>query len=71
MQYIQIAPSAINLQPWIIQPLGETALKVSVSRALQRLDLGIGMCHALLALGSTPALFSLQDDGLSATLELL
>ena len=71
VQYIQIAPSALNLQPWNIQPLNGTAITVSVSRALQRLDLGVGMCHALLALGSTPALFSLEDDGLSAKLELL
>lgn len=70
-QYIQIAPSALNLQPWTIQPLSGTAVTVSVARALQRLDLGIGMCHALLALGSTPALFSLAEDGLSAKLELL
>lgn len=71
VQYIQIAPSAMNLQPWNIQPLHDTAVTVSVPRTAQRLDLGIGMCHALLALGSTPALFSLADDGLSAKLELL
>ena len=38
---------------------------------LQAIDLGIAMCHALLALGNTPALFSLEEDGLKATIELL
>ena len=31
----------------------------------------VNMCHALLALGNTPALFSLREDGLKATIELL
>jgi nitroreductase len=70
-QYIQIAPSAVNLQPWRMKLLNGTAVSVSVGAGAQRLDLGIGLCHALLALGNTPALFSLAADGLSATLELL
>ena len=70
-QYVQIAPSAINLQPWRIKPEGDKALSVSVGGAGHRLDLGIGMCHALLALGNTPALFTLADNAQAATVELL
>ncbi len=70
-QYVQIAPSAMNLQPWRMKLEGPNALSVSVGMAGQRLDLGIGMCHALLALGNTPALFSLSDNAQRATIELL
>ncbi len=70
-QYVQIAPSAMNLQPWRIRRLGDNAVSVSVGIGGQKLDLGIGMCHALLALGSTPALFTLTDNGLSASVEML
>jgi len=70
-QYVQIAPSAMNLQPWRMKTINDAAVTVSVGMAAQRLDLGIGMCHALLALGSTPALFSLAENGQSADIELL
>lgn len=70
-QYVQIAPSAMNLQPCRVQPVNPTVLSLSVSRGLQRVDLGIAVCHALLALGTTPALFTLDDAGMAATVELL
>jgi len=70
-QYVQIAPSAVNMQPWRMKLEGDKTLSISVSGAGHRLNLGIGMCHALLALGNTPALFSLREDGLKATIELL
>ncbi len=70
-QYVRIAPSAINLQPWRIQLVNPTTLSISVGIAGQKLDLGIAICHALLALGSTPALFSLAENGQSATIERL
>lgn len=71
VQYVQIAPSAINLQPWRISPAGPSELTISVGTPGQRLDLGIGLCHALLALGSTPAQFSLGENALSATVRQL
>ena len=61
----------MNLQPWRIQPQGDKQLQISVPRAAQQLDLGIAISHAVLALGNTPALFSLNDTGLSATIDLL
>jgi nitroreductase len=70
-QYVRIAPSGMNLQPWRMKAEGENAMTVSVGMPAQRVDLGIAMCHALLALGSTPAMFSLADNGQSATIELL
>ena len=70
-QYVQNAPSAMNMQPWRIKLLNPTTLTISVGMGGQRVDLGIGVCHALLALGSTPALFSLDDTGLTVTIELL
>jgi nitroreductase len=70
-QYILIAPSAMNLQPWRMKALGAGGMTVSVGLPAQRVDLGIAMCHALLALGSTPAMFSLGENGMNATLELL
>ncbi|MCE5342076.1 MAG: hypothetical protein LLF96_00610 [Eubacteriales bacterium] len=70
-QYVRIAPSAINLQPWRMKLESPSSLSVSVGRPGQRLDLGIALCHALLALGSTPALFSISENGQSATIERL
>jgi len=70
-QYVQIAPSAINLQPWRIRLTGKKTVTVSVGMSGQKLDLGIALCHALLALGNTPAMFSLADNGQTATIELL
>lgn len=70
-QYIHIAPSAMNLQPWRISRLSDTAVTVAISAAALRLDLGIALCHALLALGNTPAMFSLDEAGTTATIELL
>ena len=71
VQLVRVAPSAMNLQPLRMKLLNPTAITMTVGLAMQRLDLGIAVCHAMLALGSTPALFSLADTGLSATLELL
>ncbi|HNW87899.1 MAG TPA: nitroreductase family protein [Candidatus Limiplasma sp.] len=71
VQLVHIAPSAMNLQPWSIKAVHPATLTITVNLAMQRLDLGIAVCHALLALGTTPALFTLDDAGQSATLELL
>ena len=70
-QYVQIAPSAMNLQPWRMKLLTPTIMSISVGMSGQKLDLGIGLCHAALALGNTAAQFSLDDAGLNATVELL
>ena len=61
----------MNLQPWRITRMGDAAVTVTVGIARLRLDLGIGVCHALLALGSTPAHFSLSPDGMAVTITLL
>lgn len=70
-RYVQIAPSAVNLQPWRLNRVNDNVMAVSVGMSRQRVDLGIAMCHALLALGSTPAAFTLSDNGQTATIELL
>lgn len=69
--YVRIAPSAMNLQPWHITMLSDKAVTVAVALPRLRLDLGIALAHTVLALGATPALFSLDDTGLVATVELL
>ena len=69
-QCVRIAPSAMNYQPWRMTLLSDTSLRVAVSLPAQRLDLGIAMCHATLAIGATSAIYSLAEDGLSATIEL-
>jgi nitroreductase len=69
-QYVRIAPSAMNMQPWRITMVNENEVTLAVSLPYQRLDLGIAIAHAVLALGSTPALLSLDDTGLVASIEL-
>ena len=70
VQYVQIAPSAMNMQPWRIKMIGEKTMQISVGLPAQRIDLGIGFAHAVIALGSSHAHFELEADGLSATVEL-
>lgn len=71
VEYVQIAPSAMNQQPWRMQLAGPTVLTLSIGLPLMRLDLGIAVSHALLALGNTPAQFSLDADAQNVTIELL
>jgi nitroreductase len=70
-QYVRIAPSAMNLQPWRITMVSDKEVTLAVAVAPLRLDLGIALAHAVLALGSTPAQFTLDDTGLVAGIELL
>lgn len=70
-QYVQIAPSAMNLQPWRMKKGDGGAMTLAVAGGGQRLDLGISLCHALLALGSTPAQFTLDEQALCATIRLV
>ena len=67
---VQKAPSAINLQPWRLAFTPENSLSIAVKRPAQRLDLGIAISHAVLAMGSTPVQYHLSEDGLSARLTL-
>ncbi|MEG1195469.1 MAG: nitroreductase family protein [Clostridia bacterium] len=55
------APSALNRQPWRMryEPQGLLYLRTPSAS----LDLGIATAHVLLALGKTPALFTLSGDG--------
>jgi len=53
---VQAAPSAMNMQPWqLAYEPGESAntLSICVKRPSQRLDLGIAVCHAMLAFTSS------------------
>ena len=70
VDYVRIAPSAMNMQPWRFACDGQS-LRLWVGAGAQRLDLGIALSHALLALGSTPATFALDEDATGATLTLL
>ena len=70
-QYVRIAPSAMNLQPWRITMVSDKEVTLAVAAGPLRLDLGIALAHAVLALGSTPAQFTLDDTGLVAGIELL
>ena len=71
VDYVRIAPSAMNLQPWRITMVSDQEVTLAVAVAPLRLDLGIALAHAVLALGSTPAQFTLDDTGLVAGIELL
>ena len=67
---VQAAPSAVNLQPWRLTYTTENELSISVGRPMQRLDFGIAVCHAMLAVGNRSVQYTLAEDGLSARLEL-
>lgn len=67
---VQAAPSAMNLQPWRLSYEAPRTLFLCVKRDAQKLDLGIALCHAVLALGNTPAQYELSDDGLTVRLTL-
>lgn len=67
---VQAAPSAMNLQPWLLTYEPENTLTISIKKPQSRLDLGIALCHAALALGSTPVRYTLAADGLSARITL-
>ena len=55
---VQLAPSALNLQPWEMKLTGRQFFIDTPDR--QQLDLGIALCHAELAL-STPHRWRLGD----------
>lgn len=63
---IRVAPSAMNMQPWRLRYEEPGTLAIAVKRAGQRLDLGIAVCHALLAMGTTPVQYTLSEDGRTA-----
>lgn len=67
---VRAAPSAMNAQPWRMAYGPENTMTLAVKRPFQRLDLGIALCHLLLALGKTPATYTLSRDGLSVTVQL-
>ena len=50
---MQIAPSAINLQPWEMELTADRFILNAPER--QQLDLGIAVCHAELAMESPHA----------------
>lgn len=67
---VQAAPSAMNRQPWLLAYEPEGTLTVSVKRPGARVDLGIALCHAMLALGRTADGYTLSSDALSARITL-
>lgn len=52
-EYVRIAPSAVNLQPWRLSFAGRTLMLSSV-RANAHLDIGIAMLHMTLGAGDKP-----------------
>jgi len=59
-QAIRLAPSAMNSQPWkldfadgkvIIQDVGRGIMRVVLRNKLNKIDVGIAACHAVIALG--------------------
>ncbi len=68
---VHAAPSAMNLQPWLMAYQPEKTLVLSVKRAVNRLDLGIALAHAILGLGQTEGVYTLSDDALSVSITLL
>lgn len=61
---VQAAPSALNQQPWLMAYNGQEGLSIRVEKPRQRLDLGIALCHALLALGRRHVTCAITGDGL-------
>ena len=70
-EHVRIAPSAMNMQPWRFTMVSDSSVTLAVALPALRLDLGIALSHAVLALGTTPALFALDDTALVASIELL
>ena len=54
-EYVRIAPSAVNLQPWRLSFAGRT-LMLSSARPGADLDMGIAMLHMTLGAGDKPHL---------------
>ena len=52
-EYVRIAPSAVNLQPWRLSFAGRT-LALSSARPNASLDMGIAMLHMILGAGDKP-----------------
>ncbi len=69
-QAVRIAPSAINAQPWRFTLENEKTLRIAVRLPIHRVDLGIALCHAELALHSTPHTTAVEPDGLTARIGL-
>lgn len=78
LKAVQRAPSAVNRQPWRVVRCGETlhfylrhnrGYVTAVTGDLQKVDLGIALCHFALAaeaVGLRPR-FSLADPGIEAS----
>ena len=67
---VRMAPSAMNAQPWRFTLENERTLRIAVALSTQRVDLGIALCHAELALGATDHTTTVEENGLSARIEL-
>lgn len=67
---VRMAPSAINAQPWRFTLESDTTLRIAVKLPTQRVDLGIALCHAELALGATDHTTTVEPDGLTARISL-
>ena len=76
LEAVRLAPSAVNKQPWRAVVCGDrvhfyetrSKVRVSVDWDIQRIDLGIALCHFALAAQECqiPIAFRLDDPGLTA-----
>ena len=76
LEAVRLAPSAVNKQPWRAVVCGDrvhfyearSKVRVSVDWDIQRIDLGIALCHFALAAEecNIPLSFRLEDTGLAA-----
>jgi len=67
---VQAAPSAMNLQPWRLAFEPDHTMTLTINGPRYRLDLGIALCHAMLAIGGAPARYELSADALSVRIIL-
>lgn len=76
LEAVRLAPSAVNKQPWRAVVCGDrvhfyekrSAVRVNVDWDIQRIDMGIALCHFAVAAEECgiPIAFRLEDPGLTA-----
>ena len=75
LEAVRLAPSAVNKQPWRVVVCGDRVhfyesrgkVRVNADWDIQRIDIGIAMCHFALAAGecTIPVAFRSEDPGLA------
>ena len=59
-EYVRVAPSAVNLQPWRLSFAGRTLMLSSV-RGNAALDMGIAILHMMLGVGDKPCVLRWEE----------